>query len=509
MSKVLIIDFGGQYNLLIARRVRECGVYCELKSYKTSIDDIMKFGPDAIILSGGFGTVFDKAPPKADSRIFTLGIPILGICYGLQYMMQELGGVCKSAEHREYGKTEFEHNGKSPLFDKIVTKSISWASHGVEVEKIAKGFEIIAHSKSCKVEAVADDKRRFYGVQFHPEVKHTEFGQQIISNFLFGISHLSNDWKIKDIAEKYIEYYKRKIGRDNVLLALSGGVDSSVVAALLKRAVGSQLTCIFVNHGLLRFNEAETVMDVLSSNMGVNIRLVDASDEFLSALSGVTEPERKRKIIGEKFISVFEREAKKIGHVKYFAQGTIYPDIVESGKGGESMTIKSHHNVGGLPEHIDFDEIIEPLKYLFKDEVRKLGCELGLPDSLVNRQPFPGPGLAIRIIGEITKEKIRIVQESDFILRSILKKECDKLPSQYFTALTPMRSVGVMGDERTYDYALAIRAVDTDDFMTANFTRIPWDILEKISNAIVAEVKGVNRVMYDVTSKPPATVEFE
>ena len=507
LNKVLIIDFGGQYNLLIARRVRECGIYCELKSYRTSIDDIKAFNPSAIILTGGHGTIFDSNAPLASNEIFSLGIPVLGICYGLQFMMHVLGGKCKKAEKREYGRTELYINNNA-LFDSIPASFISWMSHGVEVESLADGFEIIAHSESCKVAAVADDKKKFYGVQFHPEVNHTEYGMKIIENFLFNIAKIKKDWLISNIKDKCIQDCKEKIKNDKVLLALSGGVDSSVVAALLQKAVGGNLICIFVDHGLLRLNEANEVMTAMQK-ANVNVKKIDASKIFLDALKGVSDPEKKRKIIGNEFIRVFEHEAKKIGHVKYLAQGTIYPDIVESGLGGESVTIKSHHNVGGLPSCVDFDEIIEPLKYLFKDEVRALGVALGLDKDIVSRQPFPGPGLAIRIIGDITEDKIRIVQKSDFILRDEIKKSNIAPPSQYFTALTSMRSVGVMGDERTYDYAVAIRAVDTDDFMTAKFTCLPFPLLDKISTRIVSEVKGVNRVLYDITSKPPATVEFE
>ena len=510
MKKVLVLDFGGQYNLLVARRVRECGVYCEIKPYTMSMDDIRAFGPAAIIFTGGPATVFEPNAPALDNAIFELGLPILGICYGQQLMIHQLGGACRRAEVREYGKVELTHDGTSLLFDGIEPTSICWMSHGVEVERLSPGFRAIAHTAGCAYAAIENAEKKLYGVQFHPEVLHTVHGTEILKNFLYNICGLSPEWSMANYVSEAIEEVRAKVGGGKVLLALSGGVDSAVAAALLYRAVGEQLTCIFVDHGLLRKDEGDQVEHVMTKQFNVDVRRVNAGPRFLSKLAGVTDPERKRKIIGEEFIRVFEEEAKKIGAVDFLAQGTIYPDVVESGLGGESTVIKSHHNVGGLPDCVDFKDIVEPLRRLFKDEVRQLGLELGLPEQLVWRQPFPGPGLAIRVIGEITEEKLSILRDADAIFREEMALAgLDRTTSQYFAVLTDLRSVGVMGDERTYDYTLALRAVQSQDFMTATWSRIPYDLLDKISGRIVGEVKHINRIVYDITSKPPATVEWE
>lgn len=509
MKKVLILDFGGQYNLLIARRVRQSGVYCEIKPYRISYSEIVSFKPDAIILTGGPATVFSENAPTLDNRVFSLGLPILGICYGMQLMVQENGGMCKKAEKREYGKVLLHHED-SLLFDEVPIESICWMSHGVEAECLPEDFSVIASSPSCKLCAIENKEKKQYGVQFHPEVLHTEYGTLILENFLYKICGFEKEWKMRQYLETLVKECKDRIGDKKVLLALSGGVDSTVCAALLQKAVGNNLTCIFVDHGLLRKDEGDSVEEIMRNQLHSNFRRVNAEEEFLSALEGVTEPEKKRKIIGELFIRTFEKEAKKIGSVDFLAQGTIYPDVVESGQGGESTVIKSHHNVGGLPSVIDFKEIIEPLRLLFKDEVRELGLELGLPESLVWRQPFPGPGLAVRIIGEVTREKLNILRDADAIFREEMeRKGIRNTPSQYFVALTNMRSVGVMGDERSYDYAVVLRAVETTDFMTAEWTRVDYSLLDTISRRIVGEVKHINRVLYDITSKPPATIELE
>ena len=510
MKKVLVLDFGGQYNLLVARRIRECGVYCEIKSCRIGLDDIRAFDPAAIVFTGGPATVFEPNAPQLDPAVFALGVPILGIRYGQQLMIHQLGGACRRADVREYGKVELTHDGTSELFYGVETTSVCWMSHGVEVERLSPGFRAVAATAGCAYAAIEDPTRRLYGVQFHPEVLHTAHGTQIIQNFLYRVCSLSPEWSMASYASEAIEECRARIGSGRVLLALSGGVDSAVAAALLYRAVGRQLTCIFVDHGLLRKNEGDEVEAAMRGALGMDIVRVDASERFLSRLAGVTEPERKRKIIGEEFIRVFEAEAKKIGAVDFLAQGTIYPDVVESGLGGESAVIKSHHNVGGLPDHVDFKEIIEPLRRLFKDEVRALGIELGLPEKLVWRQPFPGPGLAIRIIGEVTRDKLDILRDADAIFREeVAKAGLERSVNQYFAALTNLRSVGVMGDERTYDYCVALRAVETQDFMTADWSRLPYDLLDTVSRRIVGEVKHVNRIVYDVTSKPPATVELE
>ena len=508
---VVVLDFGGQYNQLIARRVRECGVYCEVKPYTTPLEQIKAMAPIGIIFTGGPNSVYDEKAPHVDPEIFKLGIPVLGICYGCQLMAHTLGGQVTAAQDdsaREYGKTETYYNTDCKIFKGLPAQGISWMSHGDYMAKVPQGFDLVAHSDACPNVAIADEARGFYGVQYHPEVNHTENGVAMIRNFLYEVCGASGDWTMGDYKNTAIREIREKVGDGRVLLALSGGVDSSVVAALLAEAVGRQLTCVFVDHGLMRKDEGDEVEQAFA-RWDINFVRVDAEARFLLKLAGVTEPERKRKIIGEEFIRVFEEEAKKIGAVDFLAQGTIYPDVIESGA-GDAAVIKSHHNVGGLPDYVDFKEIIEPLRLLFKDEVRQLGRELGLPEYLVSRQPFPGPGLAIRIIGDITKEKADTLREADFIFRDeIAKAGLDGGINQYFAVLTNTRSVGVMGDGRTYDYTLALRAVTTDDFMTADWARIPYEVLDRVSVRIVNEVKGINRICYDITSKPPATVEWE
>lgn len=505
---VLILDFGGQYNQLIARRVRECGVYCEVHSYKTSIEEIKKMNPVGIIFTGGPNSVYLESSPKIDKAVFELGIPVLGICYGTQLMAYTLGGEVSTCIKSEYGKTETEYDTSCVLFDGLNDKGISWMSHTDYVSKAPAGFKGVAHTESCPIAAMQNVEKKLYGIQLHPEVNHTENGIKMLHNFLYKVCGCIGDWTMGNYVDTAINNIKQKVGDGKVLLALSGGVDSSVCAALLSKAIGSQLTCIFVDHGFMRKNEGDEVEEAFK-NWDINLIRVNAKDRFMKHLNGVSDPETKRKIIGEEFIRVFEEEAKKIGKVDFLAQGTIYPDIIESGT-GDAAVIKSHHNVGGLPDYVDFKEIIEPLRLLFKDETRKLGLELGLSDTLVWRQPFPGPGLAIRIIGEITDEKLLILQDADFIFREeIAKAGMDRSINQYFAVLTSMRSVGVMGDGRTYDYTLALRGVTTTDFMTADFARIPYEVLEKISVRIINEVKSINRIVYDITTKPPATIEWE
>lgn len=510
-QKILILDFGGQYNQLIARRVRECNVYCEVKPFGTSLEEIKAFAPIGIIFTGGPNSVYAAGSPHVDTGVYELGVPILGICYGCQLLAHELGGRVTAAQDdsaREYGKTETYFDTSCKLFKNIPAESITWMSHGDYMAQVPQGFRLVAHSAACPTVGICDEERGFYGVQFHPEVNHTVYGREMLHNFLYEVCGAVGDWTMADYKRRAIEEIRAKVGDGKVLLALSGGVDSSVAAALLAEAVGSQLTCVFVDHGLMRKNEGDEV-EAAFAKWDINFIRVDAEERFLTALKGVVEPEAKRKIIGEEFIRVFEIEGKKIGSVDYLVQGTIYPDVIESGK-GDAAVIKSHHNVGGLPDYVDFKEIIEPLRMLFKDEVRALGRELGLAETLVQRQPFPGPGLGIRVIGEVTKEKLDILREADYIFRDeIAKAGLQNTMSQYFAALTNMRSVGVMGDGRTYDYALALRSVSTSDFMTADWVRIPYEVLDKVSVRIVNEVRGINRILYDVTSKPPATIEFE
>ena len=509
-EKILVLDFGGQYNQLIARRVRECNVYCEVKPFDMSLAEIKAYDPMGIIFTGGPNSVYDQKAPHVDTGVFRLGVPILGICYGCQLLAHELGGMVTAAQAdsaREYGKTETFFDPGCRLFKGLPEQSVTWMSHGDYMAKVPEGFSLVAHSAACPTVGICDEQRRFYGVQFHPEVNHTEYGQNMIRNFLYEVCGASGTWTMSDYKAEAIQAARAKIGEGKVLLGLSGGVDSSVCAALLSRAIPGRLTCIYIDHGFMRKNETEEVRAAFAGR-ALDLRIIDASEQFFKALEGVTDSEEKRKRIGREFVRAFEKAARDCGNPSFLAQGTIYPDVVESGSKNKSAVIKSHHNVGGLPKDMSFEGVVEPLRGLFKDEVRALGRMLGLPKTLVERQPFPGPGLAIRVIGEVTCERLHILREADAIVREEIRRSRVKA-DQYFCVLTNVRSVGVMGDFRTYDYTLAIRAVRTNDFMTCEYARLPHTLLSRMSTRITNEVQGVNRVVYDITGKPPATIEWE
>lgn len=507
-EKIIVLDFGSQYNQLITRRIREFGVYSELHPHTITAEEIKQMNPKGIILSGGPNSVYDEKSFRCDERIFDLGLPVLGICYGMQLMTIHFGGKVEPAKHREYGKASIKVTAPNKIFGETPAEQVVWMSHGDLVVQAPEGFTVDATSSSCPIAAMSDQAKKLYAVQFHPEVRHSVYGNELLKNFVFGVCECQGEWSMENFIEIEMEKIRQTVGDKKVLCALSGGVDSSVVAVLIHKAIGDQLTCIFVDHGLLRKNEAESVMKTFSEGFHMNVIKVDAKDRFLNKLKGVSDPEQKRKIIGNEFIYVFDDEATKLEGIEFLAQGTLYTDIIESGT-ATAQTIKSHHNVGGLPEDMQF-KLIEPLNTLFKDEVRALGTELGIPDEIVWRQPFPGPGLGIRVLGEITEEKLEIVRESDAILREEIKKAgLDRDIWQYFTVLPDVRSVGVMGDARTYDYTIGIRAVTSIDGMTSDWARVPWEVLEVISTRIVNEVDHINRVVYDITSKPPATIEWE
>ncbi len=511
----IVLDFGGQYNQLIARRVRECGVYCEVKSYKTPIEEIKKAAPSAIIFTGGPNSVYEESSPHISKEIFEIGVPILGLCYGCQIVAYTLGGEVSPCVNSEFGKTPLIVDENSPIFKDIPNENIVWMSHNDYISRVPEGFKVTAHTKDCPCAAMENADKKLYAVQFHPEVTHSEYGKQMLKNFLFEVCGCKGDWVMDDFIKNTVEALREKIGDKKVILGLSGGVDSSVAAGLLSRAVGKQLTCVFVDQGLMRKDEGDFVEQTFTKLFDMNFIRVNCQKQFIEKLKGITDPEEKRKTIGTEFYKVFWDKIREQADGGFFAQGTIYPDRIESGKGNESgkgstATIKTHHNMVKMPDDIKFDGIIEPLGDLFKDEVRKVGEKLGIPKELVWRQPFPGPGLGVRIMGEITEEKIKVLQEADAVFRDEIKKSgIENELTQFFAVLPDVRTVGVMGDHRTYDHLIAIRAVTTDDFMTADWAKIPYDVLARVSNRLTNEVEHVNRVVYDITSKPPGTVEWE